>query len=159
MELSSKWPLWPQTLNLTSDLKSATLITWVSMCILLVTVILVTSDTMETSKWPQRSHLASESNSVASKNYVTRLSWSLNTLIWWLIQRRRRPTGLNVFNLIPPKFLSFLNPSFLIAGFFVPSFMSLTFYLNSLTTNTCVTMPLWPPIISKKPVSWLVSWF
>ena len=59
---ASKQPLWPQRSNLTSELKSATSITMVSMCMLLLTTILVVSEAMVASKrpqWPQSSNLTS----------------------------------------------------------------------------------------------------
>ena len=46
----SKQPQWPQKSNLTKDLKSATSITPVYMCMLPVTAIFVASEAMATSK-------------------------------------------------------------------------------------------------------------
>ena len=63
---------------MTPDLKSGTLITLKSMCMLPLTVILVTSEAMAASKRPPRSHLTSELNSVTSITYVTMLLWPLN---------------------------------------------------------------------------------
>ena len=59
--------IWPQSSNLTSDLKSATSITLVSMCMVPLTANL--SEAMAASKRTQRSHLASESKSVTSITY------------------------------------------------------------------------------------------
>ena len=55
--LTAKRPQWPRGSNLTSDFKSATMITLVSMCILHPTAILMTSQAMTASKWPQESNL------------------------------------------------------------------------------------------------------
>ena len=76
--------------HLTSDLESATLITLVFMPILLPTAILVASEAMATSKWPRRSHLTSEFNSVTSITYVAMLLWPL-TASSDSIFRRRKP--------------------------------------------------------------------
>ena len=73
--VASKWPQWPQNLNLTSNLKLATSITLVSLCMLPPTAILVASEAMVASKQPRRSHLASESNSVTSITYVPMSFW------------------------------------------------------------------------------------
>ena len=62
---------------MTSDLRSATLITLVSMCILLQTA----SEAMAASKRPLRSHLTSKLNSVTLITYVTMASWPLITPI------------------------------------------------------------------------------
>ena len=72
---ASKQPQWPQNSNLTSDLKSATSITLVSMCMLPLMAILVASEAMAASKQPWRSHLASELNSVTSITYVPMSLW------------------------------------------------------------------------------------
>ena len=64
---------------MTPDLKSGTLITLVSMCMLPLTAILVASEAMAASKRPPRSHLTSELNSVTSITYVTMPPWPLNT--------------------------------------------------------------------------------
>ena len=67
-------PWWPPNDlggHMTSDLKSETFITLVSMYILSLTAILVASEAMATSKWPQRSRLTSELNSVTSVTYVS----------------------------------------------------------------------------------------
>ena len=66
---------------MTSDLKSATLISLVSMCILPLTAILVASDPVATSKQPRRSHLTSELNSVTLITYVPMVVWPLNPVI------------------------------------------------------------------------------
>ena len=47
----------------------------VSMCILPKTDILVVSEAVVASKWPQRSHLVSEMKSVTSIYYEAMLSW------------------------------------------------------------------------------------
>ena len=60
-----------------SDLRSATLLTLVSMCILPLTA----SEAMVASKRPQRSHLTSKFNSVTSITYVTMLFWPLMATI------------------------------------------------------------------------------
>ena len=78
---ASKWPQWPLGSNLNSDLKSTTLITLISMCILHLMAILVASEAMAASKWPQRSDMTSELNSVASITYVAMLFWPLNASV------------------------------------------------------------------------------
>ena len=75
---ASKWPQWPQRSHLTSDLKSLTWTTLISICMLPLTAILLASEDMAASKQPQRSHLTSESNSVTSITYVAMLFWPLN---------------------------------------------------------------------------------
>ena len=59
---------------MTSDFKSATLITLVSMCILPSKA----SEAMAASKQPRRSHLTSKFNSVTSITYVPMLLYPLN---------------------------------------------------------------------------------
>ena len=66
---------------MTPDLKSGTLITLESMCMLPLTVILVASEAMAASKRPPRSHLTSELNSVASITYVPLSLWPLTITI------------------------------------------------------------------------------
>ena len=68
---------WPQRSNLTSDLKSATSITLVSMCMLTLMAILVASEAIAASKRPRRSHLSSELKSVTSITHVAMLIWPL----------------------------------------------------------------------------------
>ena len=51
------------------------------MCILHLTAILVASEAMAASKWPQRSDMTSELNSVASITYVAMLFWPLNASV------------------------------------------------------------------------------
>ena len=56
---ASKQPQWPRNSNLTSDLKSASSITLVSLYMLPLTAILMTSEAMAASKQPLRSQLVS----------------------------------------------------------------------------------------------------
>ena len=62
----------------TSDLKPATLITLVSMCILPQTAVF---KAMEASKQPRRSLPASDLNSVTSNTYVPMPLWPLNVTV------------------------------------------------------------------------------
>ena len=62
---------------MTPDLKSGTLITLVSMCMLPLTAILVAFEAMAASKRPRRSHLTSKFNSVTSITYVFMSLWPL----------------------------------------------------------------------------------
>ena len=66
---------------MTPDLKSGTLITLVSMCMLPLTAILVAFEAMAASKRPWRSHLTSKFNSVTSITYVPMSLWLLNAPI------------------------------------------------------------------------------
>ena len=52
--VASKWPQWPQNSNLTSDLKLATSITLVSMCMLPLMAVYMASEAMMAPKQPQR---------------------------------------------------------------------------------------------------------
>ena len=56
-----------------------TSITLVTMCMLLLTALLVTSEVKAASKQPQRSNLASKTDSLSSFTYVGMSLWPLKT--------------------------------------------------------------------------------
>ena len=66
---------------MTLDLKSVTLITLVSMCMLPLMAIYMASEAMMAPKQPRRSHLALELNSVTSITQVAMLIWPLKASV------------------------------------------------------------------------------
>ena len=68
----------PQRTHLVLYLKLEALITLVSMCILPFIAILVASEAIAASKWPPRSQMASDLNSLISITYVEMCLWLLN---------------------------------------------------------------------------------
>ena len=64
-----------------SDLNSAISFTLVSMCMLLLTAILVASEAVAASNWPQRPHMTSNLNSVTPITYVDMSLWLLEASV------------------------------------------------------------------------------
>ena len=73
------------TMKMTSDLNQASSFTLVSTCIFPLRAISVAFEAMVTSKWPWRSFMMSNLNSVDTITYAAMLFWPLCCCIWQIL--------------------------------------------------------------------------